>query len=356
MMKRIMLALIQVAAFLPLMWTSDLAVAAQGRRTVSSDFNGDGYADLAIGAPWEDGRDLGRLYSVGAVHVLYGSSTGLSSVGSQIWRPNSPRLRGGATEGAQFGSSVATGDFNADGFSDLAVGSPTQSEPAPVNVLYGSSAGLTTRGDQLWSPKDLGFKEPLDAAAFGEELAVGDFDGDAIDDLAIGAPTYSRPDEASGAVAIVFGSEEGLVGSSHQFWSRSTPGVKGKGGQRFGKALAAGDFGRGPEEDLAIGIPGSRPSGHVTILYGSPAGLSARDDQLWSQDTPGIRGRAERGDGFGNSLVAGEFRSFSSPINPGIADLAIGVPGKGVGPFDYAGGVLVLFGGANGSDPVTMSS
>lgn len=108
-------------------------------------FNGDGYDDLAVGAPSED---LGILDRAGAVSVLYGNATGLSASGSQVWQPNRPGLRGDAVHHGSFGASTASGDFDGDGFWDLAVGSPGRDgERGAVNILYGSDGGLTADGD-----------------------------------------------------------------------------------------------------------------------------------------------------------------------------------------------------------------
>ena len=106
--------------------------------------------DLATGVPIED---VGTVGDAGAVNVIYGSSGGLNgsalSPGNgnndQIW---TQAITGGAEADDGFGSTLATGDFNKDGFSDLAIGVPkedisTISDPGAVNVIYGSSGGLS---------------------------------------------------------------------------------------------------------------------------------------------------------------------------------------------------------------------
>src|SRR3982751_2479118 len=84
-----------------------------------SDFNGDGYSDLAIGVPFESD---GSKIEAGAVNVIYGGVGGLSAMGNQFWSQDSAGVTGSAHANDQFGSVLATGDFDGDGYSDLAIG------------------------------------------------------------------------------------------------------------------------------------------------------------------------------------------------------------------------------------------
>jgi hypothetical protein len=85
------------------------------------DFNDDGYDDLAIGTP--GASDAGPSAS-GSVHIIYGSSTGLTDSGDQLWNQDTSGIEGAAGASDQFGSSLAVGDFNCDGYDDLAIGTP----------------------------------------------------------------------------------------------------------------------------------------------------------------------------------------------------------------------------------------
>jgi hypothetical protein len=308
---------------------------AQATHRVASDFNGDGYADVAVGIPGESA--LGAPFE-GAVSVFYGSADGVSSAGNQLWRPSSPGLDWGNPYIAYsgFGSSTAVGNFDGDRFADLAIGTVDSEQ---VNVLYGSSEGLTTRRDQRWVPDMPGLvqSDPPYDFLFGFRMETGDFNGDGFDELALGAPD-DADQVGEGNVRILFGSATGLTVTGNQLWSQATPGVKGlpggHGTSGFGGRLAVGDFGGGPQDDLAIGEPSDR-GGAVHVLYGSDQGLTAAGDQVWSGDTPGMPADLAGGGGFGLGLAAGDFGG----TRRGLDDLAIGVPGS----HGSSGAVVILY-------------
>ncbi len=123
-----------------------------GASLASGDFDGDGFDDLAIGAP---GEGIGAKADAGAVNVLYGSASGLTATGDQLWHQSTSGVLGGAEAGDLFGASLASADFDGDGKDDLAIGAPgegigAKADAGAVNVLYGSASGLTAAGDQLW--------------------------------------------------------------------------------------------------------------------------------------------------------------------------------------------------------------
>ena len=201
----------------------------------AGDFNGDGRADLAVGVAEEN-------ISAGVVHVLYGSPSGLTATGSQLWSQNSPGIADGAEFEDSFGSSLAGGDFNGDGRADLAVGALGENDFAGVvHVLYGSASGLTAAGSQLWSQNSPGIEGVAEASdLFGDALAAGDFNGDGRADLAIGAP---RENNARGVVHVLYGAAAGgLSATGSQLWSQDSPGIAGvaEANDFFGNTLAAG--------------------------------------------------------------------------------------------------------------------
>jgi hypothetical protein len=319
--------------------------------SLRADFNNDGFADLAVGTP---GEDVGTVSGAGAVNVLYGAAGGLTGVGSQLFTQDSPGVGSRAEQDDQFGQTLAAGDFNRDGFVDLAVGVPFEDVGAivdggAVHVLYGSAAKLRGVDSQLFTQNSPGVgsaAEPGDG--FGWALAAGDFDNDAFDDLAVGAPFEAvAAIPTAGAVNVLDGSAAKLQGVGSQLFTQNSPGVPdpAEDNDIFGFALAAGDFNQDGFADLAVGVfsedIGARvAAGAVHVLDGSAAKLRGVGSQLFTQDSPGVGSAAEPGDQFGQTLAAGDFN------NDGFVDLAVGAPGEGVSGIVLAGAVNVLYGSA----------
>ena len=318
-----------------------------------ADFDGDGFSDLAITIRDED---VGEEILAGAVAVLYGSAGGLTAEGNQLWTRDSPGVKGEASIAEGFGFSLAAGDFNADGYADLAAGTPWdhvngELYAGSLNVLYGSASGLTAEGDQLWTQDSSGVEDVAEEDdGFASFLTSGDFNGDGLSDLAVGVGHEGLDHiEHAGAVNVLFGSTAGLSPAGDQFWHQDSPGILGEADhdEDFGWfSLSSGDFDGDGFGDLAVGLFGEEVGGDafagaVNVFYGSSAGLSSEGNQLWNQDSPGVESDADIVERFGYDLAAGDFDG------DGFADLGIGVYGEWV-RANNAGAVNVLYGSGSG--------
>jgi hypothetical protein len=270
--------------------------AAQSRipSNVAADFDGDGVADLAVGVPGENA-------AAGAVSVLYGTGGGLSSTGSQLFG----QVGNTVEQLDTFGAALAAGDFNSDGFSDLAAGAPGEAvgsagAAGAVSTLNGSAGGLTTTGGRLFTQVG-GMDERFDV--FGFALTAGDFNADGSADLAAGAPGETVGSTfAAGAVSTLNGSAGGLTTTGGRLFTQVGGRVEAE--DQFGAQLVAGDFNDNGSADLAAAAPledlGSiRDAGAVSVLQGSAQGLTTSGGQLFTQASPGVVGAAEPNDNFG---------------------------------------------------------
>jgi hypothetical protein len=260
---------------------------------------------------------VGTVADAGAVNVLYGSAAGLSAAGNQLWHQDAGGVEDSAEPADRFGSALAAGDFNGDGFGDLAIGIRfedvgTIADAGAVNVLYGSPAGLTAVGSELWNQDASGISNAAEANdRFGSALAAGNFGKSARADLAVGVPYENIGGRANaGAVNILYGRTGGLSGMGDQVWYQDRRGIGGaaQANDRFGSALAAANFGQGSRADLAVGLPledvGTvAQAGAVNVIYGTPRGLAAANDHFLQQDNAGIEDDAEAGDQFGLALA-----------------------------------------------------
>ena len=109
--------------------------------------------DLAIGVHLED---IGTTEDAGAVNVIYGSHSGLTAEGNQIWHQDSAGIAGSAEAGDLFGRSLAAGDFNGDGCDDLSIGGVLDGRYGSRNFIYGSHSGLTADSDIALTHEDNG--------------------------------------------------------------------------------------------------------------------------------------------------------------------------------------------------------
>src|SRR5688572_13859687 len=169
-----------------------------------------------------------------------------------------PRLRGDVipadwiaeahTANAEFGTEMAAGDYNGDGYIDVLVGAYTytngEEQEGASYIFFGTTSGPSTEPGWVWESNRQGQHS-------GRAVAnVGDLNGDKIDDILIGAPTDSNDpaDGTTAAVYLFYGSPTG---------PRDVPDwehFSHLNGDRFGRAVdTAGDVNGDGYDDLLIG-------------------------------------------------------------------------------------------------------
>ncbi|MGH3658779.1 MAG: hypothetical protein ACRDUA_19155, partial [Micromonosporaceae bacterium] len=317
-----------------------------GASLATGDFDRDGFDDLAIGAP---GEMVGTAKS-GGISVFLGSASGLTT-----GRGFTQETGGGGNEaGDLFGRALASADFNADGFADLAIGAPGEApggetiKGGTVYVFKGSASSLGAGWPVNQEDAD-GATEADDE--FGASLAAGNVTGSANADLVVGAPGEAPGTSPadSGALYVVPGAAAGKsVGFAR--WQTHAGGAS-EAGDRFAEALAVGNFDKDAYADIAVGVPGEAPgtapaAGSLMVLPGSTSATDSPEG--FSVQESGGGEAITAGDRFGASLAARDANA------DGFADLLVGAPRKSYGSVTAAG-VGFLFNGGPRAAGSTVS-
>ncbi|WP_256986482.1 trypsin-like serine protease [Streptomyces sp. SS07] len=303
-------------------WVADTVAAAP-----FADYNGDGHRDVAVADPK---ATVAGVAEAGLVRVVYGNGVAPSEVVQ-----GGPGVGGGPETKDGFGAALASVDFNADGYTDLVVGTPnedigTVADAGLVQVVYGSPAGLGKGRARTGYEQGSGTGALLSAASetkdyLGFSLAAGNTSaGDPY--ILIGAPGEDLEPSAvdAGNAFYVRGSTSVSINQG-----KDDIGGEAEAGDQFGYSVA------GSPNHLAIGIPNEAigtvaDTGGLQILkHELNANKIPTPVKSLHQDTDGISGGSEANDLFGKALSMTSYRPSGAATN-GDSILAVGSPGEGI--------------------------
>ncbi|MEV7418741.1 FG-GAP-like repeat-containing protein [Streptomyces sp. NPDC089919] len=371
-------AVLTVAALTPATAAPAAPAAPAPAARTTADFNGDGYPDLAVGAPT---ATVDGLKKAGAISVLYGSATGFQNSQASFISQATPGVPGTPVANGRWQRIKGFGDFDGDGYDDLVV-APPGGIGGTVLLLWGSPKGLTGASAEVPDGAGVGGRH---IGAMG----VGDVNGDGHPDLLSTASQGLRIDlgpfartgepakatESTGlldywvmgfrvgdmtgdGIADVIATSNTQAGLYKTVVLRGTPDGLVKGGSTTAvineREYGSDNFGDvnkdGYPDFVSLGAVTDGGKGFAlerfTVTFGGPKGVSTTlSPRTYSQDSPGVPGVGEANDYFGESLAVADVDQ------DGYADVVVGAPGES-GTDAVAtrgsGAVTVLRGSATG--------
>ena len=292
--------------------------ASFGASLAVGDFNDDAYPDLAVGAPGDERRrqDANQEAS-GTVTVLLGGKKGLGAEGSSTLH----RVPG-LVEDHSFGAFLAVGDVDADGRPDLVVLSQGQ-------VDYD---GESFRSSVSYCPVPSAGPGACQRLAFtsggARALVLGDVQGDRRPEIVLGVPE-DEEDQPGYLLVLRLSGAGGATSASAAPVEEQDLGLspaRDDYGRDFGWSLALGKVDGDRYDDLAVGAADEGRiyggTGRVAVVRGGPDGLARTGNVWFDQDDPGVPGRSEGGDRFGEAV------SLLDLDGDRRADLTVGAPGE----------------------------
>ncbi len=268
----------------------------------SGDFNKDGKTDLVVSTP-NYSSSAGRLYIFNGGSVVTEAATGADVI-----------ITGQSS--SNFGISSTAGDFNNDGFCDLAVGANYYSTFMGRAYIFYAGSVVT----EAATGADVIIAGESSNSSFGYAVASGDFNFDGKTDLAVGGDYYYN-NSMAGRNYVFYGD-----GSIPTTAATADVIIDGETGTHSGASLSSGDFNFDGHADLAIGAYGyNSNAGKVSIYTFNDSATSGESTNNY----------------FGYSFATGDFNG------DGNIDLAIGA-----WAYDFSSGRVYVFYGLDDKMPI----
>ncbi len=321
----------------------------------AGDINGDGIADIVIGAR-NSNSYAGEVYVILGDEADFPANFSVSDLDGN----NGFRISGLA-DNDRLGISVSSaGDFNGDGTDDLIIGANGRNSYSGASyVIFGEDQGFPSSLDLSDLDNNDGFviNGLIEGDLFGTSVSsAGDVNGDDFDDVIIGASEAdTNGNQDTGASYVIFGSND----SFNQFDLASLDGSNGfaiNGVEELDRTgfsvSSAGDFNGDGFDDLMIGADfaavGDRSNAGATyILFGSNENFDPSVDLSSLDGNNGFRiNGVAAGDGGGVSVA-----NVGDVNNDDFDDIVIGASGADVGDRPNAGQAYVVFGNNGSFDP-----
>ncbi len=315
-----------------------------GYSVSSGDVNGDGYADVIIGAPWADHPSRIYSFKVGTTYVIFGSAAPPTTV--DLNSTSADMTIYGDDDDDRSGYSVSSGDINGDGYDDVIIGAYFASPKGGGNagqtyVIFGCNEPPATIDlDSVSADMTIYADDGGDES--GRSVSSGDINGDGFDDVIIGAYNADQPGNPyAGETYVIFGSaappatvdldsvsaDMTILGDYIYDWS--------------GRSVSSGDINGDGFDDVIIGAPdagseGSNGAGKTYVIFGSSAPPAAIDLDSVSADITIYGDDGESHSGW--SVSSGDING------DGCADVIIGAPTADPAGGSKAGETYVILG------------